>query len=185
MSTSNGAEKSIVVRAVQRRRYTDTNGRTVRRIIRLNGPILSSDLEGMKDGEQVTLWIEETPQTEVAIGSLQVTTDEEHIEQLAPEIQLTLPRAAFADFWDAASSTDSALRNVTLKIGDAMMEHAITDVVLLEGTPLHPVVAEVRLIWRPLRLLLIGLFAAAGVLVALEILRLVWVLWHGGSAGGA
>ena len=50
MSTSNGAEKSIVVRAVQRRRYTDTNGRTVRRIIRLNGPILSSDLEGMKDG---------------------------------------------------------------------------------------------------------------------------------------
>ena len=111
------------------------NDRTVRRIIRLNGPILSSDLEGMKDGEQVTLWIEETPQTEVAIGSLQVTTDEEHIEQLAPEIQLTLPRAAFADFWDAASSTDSALRNVTLKIGDAMMEYAITDVVLLEGTP--------------------------------------------------
>ena len=73
---------------------------------------------------------------------------------------------------------------VTLKIGDAMMEHAITDVVPLEGIPLHPVVAEVRLIWRPLRLLLIGLFAAAGVLVALEILRLVWVLWHGGSAGG-
>ena len=62
ISTSNGAEKSIVVRAVQRRRYTDTNGRTVRRIIRLNGPILSSDLEGMKDGEQVTLWIEDTLQ---------------------------------------------------------------------------------------------------------------------------
>ena len=184
MSTSNDPEKSIVVRVVQRRRYTDTNGRTVRRIIKLNGPILSSDLEGMKDGEQVTLWIEETPQTEVAIGSLQITTDEEHREQLAPEIQLTLPRAAFADFWDAASRTNSALRNVTLKIGDAMMEHAITDVVLLEGTPLHPVVAEVRLIWRPLRLLLIGLFAAFGVFVALEILRLVWVLWHGGSAGG-
>ena len=135
MSTSNDPEKSIVVRVVQRRRYTDTNGRTVRRIIRLNGPILSSDLEGMKDGEQVTLWIEETPQTEVAIGSLQITTDEEHREQLAPEIQLTLPRAAFADFWDAASSTDFALRNVTLKIGDAMMEHAITNVVLLEGPP--------------------------------------------------
>ena len=184
MSTSNGAEKSIVVRAVQRRRYTDTNGRTVRRIIRLNGPILSSDLEGMKDGEQVTLWIEETPQTEVAIGSLQITTDEEHREQLAPEIQLTLPGAAFADFWDAVSGTDSALRNVTLKIGDAMMEHAITDVVLLEGTPLHPVVAELRFMRRPLRLLLIGLFAAAGVVVALEVLRLVWVLWHGGSAGG-
>ena len=64
MSTSNDPEKSIVVRVVQRRRYTDTNGRTVRRIIRLNGPILSSDLEGMKDGEQVTLWIEETPQTQ-------------------------------------------------------------------------------------------------------------------------
>jgi hypothetical protein len=182
MSTTQAAEKSIVVRALQRRRYTDTNGRTVRRIIRFNGPILSSDLGGMKEGDQVTLWIEETPQTQVAIGS--ITTDEEQREQLAPEIQLTLPRAAFADFWDAASSTDSALRNVTLKIGDAMMEHAITDVVLLEGTPLHPVVAEVRLIWRPLRLLLIGLFAAAGVLVALEILRLVWVLWHGGSAGG-
>ena len=83
-----------------------------------------------------------------------------------------------------AYSADFAPRNVTLKIGDAMMEHAITDVVLLEGTPLHPVVAEVRLIWRPLRLLLIGLFAAAGVLVPLEILRLVWVLWHGGSAAG-
>ena len=93
MSTTNAAEKSIVVRAVQRRRYTDTNGRTVRRIIRFNGPILSSDLEGMKDGDQVTLWIEETPQTQVAIGS--ITTDKEHREQLAPEIQLTLPHAAF------------------------------------------------------------------------------------------
>jgi hypothetical protein len=61
MSTNDAADKSIVVRAVQRRRYTDTNGQTVRRIIRFNGPILSSDLEGMKDGDQVTLWIEETP----------------------------------------------------------------------------------------------------------------------------
>ena len=76
MSTTNTAEKSIVVRAVQRRRYTDTNGQAVRRIIRFNGPILSSDLEGVKDGHQVTLWIEETPQTQAAIGSL--TTDEEH-----------------------------------------------------------------------------------------------------------
>jgi hypothetical protein len=48
MSTTNAAERSIVVRAVQRRRYTDTNGRTVRRIVRFNGPILSSDLEAMK-----------------------------------------------------------------------------------------------------------------------------------------
>jgi hypothetical protein len=87
----------------------------------------------MKEGEQVTLWIEETAQTQVAIGS--ITTDEEHREQLAPEIQLTLPHAAFADFWNAASSTDSALRNITLKIDDAMMELVITDVVLLEGTP--------------------------------------------------
>jgi hypothetical protein len=31
MSITNTAEKSIVVRAVQRRRYTDTDGRTVRR----------------------------------------------------------------------------------------------------------------------------------------------------------
>jgi hypothetical protein len=36
------------------------------------------------------LWIEETPQTQVAIGS--ITTDEEHREQLAPEIQLTTSR---------------------------------------------------------------------------------------------
>ena len=182
MSTNNAAEKSIVVRAVQRRRYTDTNGQTVRRIIRFNGPILSSDLEGMKDGDQVTLWIEETPQTQVAIGS--ITTDREHSERLAPEIQLTLPHAAFADFWNAASSTDSALRNITLKIEDAMTELAITDVVLLEGTPIHPVVAEMRFIWRPLRLFLIGLIAAAGALVALEIVRVIWVLWHGGNAGG-
>ena len=119
MSTTKAAEKSIVVRALQRRRYTDTDGRTVRHIIRFNGPILSSDLGGMKEGDQVTLWIEETPQTQVAIGS--ITTDEEHREQLAPEIQLTLPHAAFTDFWNAASSTDSALRNVTLKIEDAMM----------------------------------------------------------------
>ena len=89
MSTIQAAEKSIVVRALQRRRYTDTDGRTVRRIIRFNGPILSSDLGGMKEGDQVTLWIEETPQTQVAIGS--ITTDDEHREQLAPEIQLTLP----------------------------------------------------------------------------------------------
>jgi hypothetical protein len=65
-----------------------------------------------------------------------------------------------------------------------MMELAITDVVLLEGTPIHPVVAELRFMWRPLRLLLIGLFVAAGVLVALEFVRVIWVLWHGGSAGG-
>jgi hypothetical protein len=182
MSTTNAAGNSIVVRAAQRRRYTDTNGRTVRRIVRINGPILSSDLGGMKGGDQVTLWIEETPQTQAAIGSL--TTDEEHREQLAPEIQLTLPHAAFTDFWNAASSTDSALRNVTLKIEDAMTELAITDVVLLEGTPIHPVVAELRFMWRPLRLFLIGLLAAAGVFVALEIVRIIWVLRHGGSAGG-
>jgi hypothetical protein len=182
MSTTNAAEKSIVVRASQRRRYTDTNGRTVRRLIRFNGPILSSDLEAMKEGDQVTLWIEETPQTQAAIGSL--TTDEEHREQLVREIQLTLPHAAFTDFWNAASSTDSAPRNVTLKMEDAMMELAITDVVLLEGTPVHPVVAELRFMWRLLRLFLIGLFAAAAVLVALEIVRVIWVLWHGGSAGG-
>ena len=182
MSTTNAAEKSIVVRALQRRRYTDTNGRTVRRIIRFNGPILSSDLGGMKEGDQVTLWIEETPQTQVAIGS--ITTDEEHREQLAPESQLTLPLAAFADFWSAASSTDSAMRNVTLKIDDAMMELVITDVVLLEGTPIHPVVAEMRFMWRPLRLFLIGLIAAAGVFVVLEIVRVIWLLWHGGSFGG-
>src|SRR5215472_16549864 len=106
MSTTKAAEKSIVVRALQRRRYTDTNGRTVRRIIRFNGPILSSDLEAMKEGDLVTLWIEETPQTQVAIGS--ITADEGHREQLALEVQLTLPRAAFTDFWNAASSTDSA-----------------------------------------------------------------------------
>ena len=184
MSTTNTAEKSIVVRAVQRRRYTDTDGQTVRRTIRFNGPILSSDLEGMKEGEQVTLWIEESSQTQVAIGSLQIATDEEHREQLAREIQLTLPPAAFTDFWNAASSTDSALRNVTLKIEDAMMEFTITDVVLLEGTPVHPVVAELPFMWRPRRLLLIGLFAVAGVFVALEIVRVIWVLLHGGSAGG-
>ena len=181
MSTTKAAEKSIVVRALQRRRYTDTDGRTVRRIIRFNGPILSSDLGGMKEGDQVTLWIEETPQTQVAIGS--ITPDEEHRE-LAREIQLTLPHAAFTDFWNAASSTDSALRNVTLKIDDAMMELVITDVVLLEGTPIHPVVAEMRFMWRPLRLFLIGLIAAAGVFLALEIVRVIWVIWHGGSAGG-
>jgi hypothetical protein len=177
MSTTNSAAKSIVVRAGQRRRYTDTDGQTVRRIIRFNGPILSSDLGGMKEGDHVTLWIEETAQTQVAIGS--ITTDQEHREQLVPEIQLTLPHAAFADFWNAASSTDSALRNVTLKIEDAMMELVITDVVLLEGTPTHPVVAEMRFMWRPLRLFLIGLIAAVGVLVALEIVRVIWVLWHG------
>src|SRR5262249_41519955 len=54
-------------------------------------------------------WIEETPQTQVAIGS--ITTDEEHRDQFAPEIQLTLLRAAFTDFWNATSSTDSAPRN--------------------------------------------------------------------------
>jgi hypothetical protein len=86
MSTTNATEKSIVVRAVQRRRYTDTNGQTVRRIVRFNGPILSSDLEAMKEGDQVTLWIEEAPQTQVDIGFL--TTDEERREQLAREIQL-------------------------------------------------------------------------------------------------
>jgi len=127
---------------------------------------------------------QETSQTQVVVGSLQIATDKEQRGQFAPEIQLTLPPGAFTDFWNAASSTDSALRNVTLKIEDAMMEFTITDVVLLEGTPVHPVVAELRFMWRPLRLLLVGLFAVAGVFVALEIVRVIWVLWHGGSAGG-
>ena len=65
-----------------------------------------------------------------------------------------------------------------------MMELVITDAVLLEGTPIHPVVAELRSMWRPLRLFLIGLIAAAGVFVALEIVRVIWVLRHGGGAGG-
>ena len=139
-----------------------------------------SDLEVMKGGDQVVLWIdEEAPQTQVAIGF--ITADEEHRQKL---IQLRLPQAAFTDFWNAASSTDSALRNVTLKMEDAMTGLAITDVVLLEGTPIHPVVAELRFMWRPLRLFLIGLIAAAGVFVALEIVRVIWALWHGGSAGG-
>ena len=60
-----------------------------------------------------------------------------------------------------------------------MMKLAITDVMLSEGTPIHPLVAELRSVWRPLRLFVIGLFAAAGVFVALEIVRVIWVLWHG------
>ena len=169
MSTTNAAEKSIVVRGVQRRRYTDTNGQTVRRTIWLNGPILSSDLEVMKGGDQVVLWIdEEASQTQVAIGF--ITADEEHREKL---IQLRLPQAAFTDFWNATNST------VTLKIEDAMMKFAITDVILSEGTPIHPLVAELGSMWRPLRLFMIGLFAAAWVLVALEIVRVIWVFWRG------
>jgi hypothetical protein len=169
MSTTDAAEKSIVVRAVQRRRYTDTNGQTVRRTIRLNGPIQSSDPEVMKGGDQVVLWLdEETPQTQVAIGF--ITADEEHRE-LASEIQLRLPHAAFTDFWNATNST------VTLKIDDAMSE--ITDVTLSEGTPIHPLVAGLSSMWRPLRLFVIGLFAAAWVLVALEIVRVIWVFWRG------
>ena len=178
MSTIDISEKSIVVRAAQRRRYSDTNDRTVRHVVRFSGPVLSSDLEGVKDGDQATLWVEEVPQTQVAIGSLQTAADEEHNEQrsLAP-IYLTLPRAAFVDFWDAAGSTDFALRNVTIKFDDTMM---ITGVVLLEGTPMHPVVAELRFMRRPLRLLLIALLVAAVVFVALEIFRVVWLFffWH-------
>ena len=85
---------------------------------------------------------------------------------------MTLPHVAFTDFWNAASST------VTLKIEDAMTKFAITDVTLSEGTPIHPLVAELRSTWRPLRLFMIGLFVAAWVLVALEIVRVIWVLWH-------
>ena len=145
MSTTNAAEKSIVVRAVQRRRYTDTNGRTVRRTIRLNGPILSSDLEVMKGGDQVVLWIdEEASQTQGAIGF--ITADEEHREK---QIQLRLPHAAFTDFWNATNST------VTLKIEDAMMKFAITDVILSEGTPIHPLVPELGSMWRLLRLFML------------------------------
>ena len=115
------------------------------------------------------LWLdEETPQTQAAIGF--ITADEEHRE-LASEIQLRLPHAAFTDFWNATNST------VTLKIDDAMSE--ITDVTLSEGTPIHPLVAELRSMWRPLRLFMIGLFAAAWVLVALEIVRVIWVFWRG------
>jgi hypothetical protein len=109
MSSTDSEEKSIVVRAAQRRRYTDTNGRTTRRIIRFNGPVQSSDLEWARVGDEITLWCEEASQAQ-AIGSLQATADEEH--RLA-SVYLTLPRAAFAEFWAAASGADSAMRNIT------------------------------------------------------------------------
>ena len=84
------------------------------------------------------LWIdEEASQTQGAIGF--ITADEEHGEK---QIQLRLPHAAFTDFWNAANST------VTLKIDDAMMKFEITDVILSEGTPIHPLVAELRSMWR-------------------------------------
>jgi hypothetical protein len=75
MSSTDREENSIVVRAAQRRRYTDTNGRTTRRIIRFNGPVQSSDLEWARAGDEVTLWCEEASQSQ-AIGSLQATADE-------------------------------------------------------------------------------------------------------------
>ena len=39
--------------------------------------MLSSDLEAMKEGDQVTLWVEEKPQTQMAIGSLPLTKSTE------------------------------------------------------------------------------------------------------------
>ena len=136
--------------------------------------VQSSDLEWARAGDEITLWCEEASQPQ-AIGSLQETADEK--QRLAP-VYLTLPRDAFAEFWAAASDADSALRNITIKFEDAMMEYAITDVVLLEGTPTHPVVAELRFMQRWLRLPLIGLLAAAAVLVVFEVLKVAWVFWH-------
>jgi hypothetical protein len=105
MSSTDSEEKSIVVRAAQRRRYTDTNGRTTRRTIRFNGPILSSDLDWARVGDEITVWCEEASQTQV-IGSLRATADEEH--RLAP-VFVILPRDAFVEFWAAASDANAAL----------------------------------------------------------------------------
>jgi hypothetical protein len=135
MSTTDAAEKSIVVLAVQRRRYTDTNGQTVRRTIRLNGRIQSSDLEVMKGGDQVVLWIdEETPQTQVAIGF--ITADEEHREKLAPEIQLRLPDAAFTDFWNATNSTVTLKHDWSVcgRLGACSVRNCEGDLGVLAGT---------------------------------------------------
>ena len=81
-----------------------TNGRTVRRLIRMSGAVLKSDLEleAVGRADEITSWVEETTQAQVAIGSLQIHTDDgrEKQAELAP-LHLTLPRAAFDEVWAA------------------------------------------------------------------------------------
>jgi hypothetical protein len=154
---------SLTVRFGSCQRYTETDGKLSRRSIGFRDcPILSSSLKGENQparGDEIELWIHEADPGEDVIGSFPTVG--------WGFVQLSLPPAAFAEFWTASAAADGAARDITMQFkDDEPCFNAITKVQLVEHMPeaidfnpkahryipgrLHPVVAELREMRRTL-----------------------------------
>jgi hypothetical protein len=195
MNTAREKHLWLKVRLGSCQRCTETDGKASRREVRLRDcPILSSGLKGEDQpapGDEIELGIYEAGLGEQVIGSF----------DMLAFVQLSLPPAAFAEFWTASAAADGAARDIIIQFKDADPPfYAITKVQLVEHMPetidfnpkahapdyipgrLHPVVAELREIRRTLagswRGIVTGFFVvAAFVLVTNFISSALWALW--------
>ena len=199
MNTAREKHFSLGVRLGSCQRYTETDGKVSRRIVRLRDcPILSSGLKGDDQparGDEIELLIDEPALGEEVIGSFDTLAF----------VQLSLPPAAFAEFWTASAAADGAARDITIQFKDAEPPfYAITKVQLVEHMPesiyfnpkahapgyipgrLHPVVAELREIRRTLagswRGIVAGFFVVAAFVLVTDLissaLRTLWKLFN-------
>ena len=195
MSTSS-ENFSLTVRLGRCQRYTETDGTFVRRTIELlYCPILNGDLKGEGQpapGDEINLWILETDQGQEVIGSFDAPTI----------LYLSLPPAAFAEFWAASSAADGAARDITIQFkSDETKFFRITKAQLIEHMPeaidfnpkahkagyihgrAHPVVTELRDMQRRLagswRGVVTGLSAVAAIVLVIDLLGAAFrALWR-------
>jgi hypothetical protein len=170
------------------KRFAESDVYNTGRRIRLSEcPILRTDLkgDGYSRGDEIEIWIYELEGDQ--IGSFDSLT----------YIQLSLPPAAFAEFWTGCAAADGAARNISIHFkSDATNYFKVTRVDLVEymaaaidynpkghalgylpGRP-HPVVAEFRDIrhrfigsWKGF---LIFICFILGISLITEILRAAW-----------
>jgi hypothetical protein len=188
----------LAVRFGNCQRYTETDGRITRRIVSLKCPILRNSLKGEDPagrGDEIELRIQEADIGEEGIGSFDTLGF----------LCLTLPPAAFAEFWAATNAVDGAARDIIIqfkKPEPSLNAYIITKAQLVEHMPeavdftpkahapgyipgrVHPVVAELRDMrralgqsWHPI---LTAFLVAVGFVVMTELisgaLRALWRL---------
>jgi hypothetical protein len=163
MNTVREKSLSLTVRFGSCQRYTETDGKLSRRSIRFRDcPILNCGLKGEDQparGDEIELWVHEGDTGQEAIGSFDTLGF----------LQLSLPPAAFAEFWTAGAAADGAARDITILFEKGELPfYWITKAQLVEHMPeaidfdakahapgyisgrLHPVVAELREMRRAL-----------------------------------
>jgi hypothetical protein len=186
----------LTVRFGGSQRYTDTDGKDVRRYIQLRDcrvldPTkynMGGEEGQLKRGDEIgELWIYEANPVEEAIGTM----------HMLAMIELTLPPAAFAEFWAASASAVGAMYDVSIQFKyEGPSSYTIMKAKLVEHLPqtvdynpkahapgyipgrVHPVVAELRDMQRRLIgswngfLITIGFFV--GIIVLIQILQAAW-----------